>query len=652
MEFLKISLDKKTNSFNIKYSLLEDWEPYSQCKKLQKCWNNGYRYDPNNTSVEDKLKIRECLYSIQTNYHQIPIKNTFWTKVKDFLHIPSTKNKIDAICKEILAQKVELPNSNKDDKSDEILGLSNPTDNSGAQQPSSSNTNHSWESATHTLTTHHLQATNPMPKRDKGKEKVEQEDNKYKQIQFSTLTVPKEDIASSSSENDHFSLLLSLPNEILYLIFPYIPLEGLKNLKLAGNHVIKDIAHAIIFGKDIPYTSNSFINAQHFLTHLYVNLPTFAKPDIIPQYLIVKNERDRVDIVKTLANFKNINFKQLLHIVKKSTNIRIGRNDSLSLFLYLILLIKNHQLIFKEKNANSKKIKRLHSIFHKSLHAAIHRTNYEAVELLLLSAKSTFGDQLDLSPTVASKTVLHTAFRTAIYGFSHVDLKIAQALLNTPSLQPIDINAQDEDGATALHYSTLTTKMSSHAGVKLLLENGANPNIANNDGFTPFYYFCFFGSLFSDLDNINELMQIFSQNHANINVQNNNGETPLNFTLKILQSGLEDASKKLNFIKRTYVEKMVLTSKNMIKPFMFFLENQADPNISPYPKQGDPCLHLIVKWNHLGILKLFIEYGADIDIQNDNGQTALELAIELGNKKLANYLKKLKKKQMEEALVS
>jgi ankyrin repeat protein len=62
--------------------------------------------------------------------------------------------------------------------------------------------------------------------------------------------------------------------------------------------------------------------------------------------------------------------------------------------------------------------------------------------------------------------------------------------------------------------------------VKILLENGANPNIKDGDGETPFHY------LFEFLENINyeclkAIITLLVEKKADPNMRDNNGRTPL-----------------------------------------------------------------------------------------------------------------------------
>ena len=89
----------------------------------------------------------------------------------------------------------------------------------------------------------------------------------------------------------------------------------------------------------------------------------------------------------------------------------------------------------------------------------------------------------------------------------------------------VDVNAEDEDRATALH---LAFGRHDHKAAPVLLDHGANPNAKNNQGETPLHrllkykYFREKSHLYS--------VQLLLEHGANADVQDNDGATPLQLT--------------------------------------------------------------------------------------------------------------------------
>src|SRR3989339_601373 len=78
------------------------------------------------------------------------------------------------------------------------------------------------------------------------------------------------------------------------------------------------------------------------------------------------------------------------------------------------------------------------------------------------------------------------------------------------------INAQNSYGKTPLYQACSKNYKDI---VKLLLENGANPNIPNKDKETPLYWACAKGNL--------EIVKLLLEKDADVNIANKNRETPL-----------------------------------------------------------------------------------------------------------------------------
>ena len=87
-----------------------------------------------------------------------------------------------------------------------------------------------------------------------------------------------------------------------------------------------------------------------------------------------------------------------------------------------------------------------------------------------------------------------------------------------------DPNIQEKNGWTALmNASIYSNKDSTEETVRILLENGANPNIQNNDGWAALM----FASAYSKTDSTEETVRILLEKGANPNIQSINGWTAL-----------------------------------------------------------------------------------------------------------------------------
>ena len=155
-----------------------------------------------------------------------------------------------------------------------------------------------------------------------------------------------------------------------------------------------------------------------------------------------------------------------------------------------------------------------------------------------------------------------------------------------------NINYTDDDGFTPLNIAIETGNMET---VKLLITNGADVNGLMQDGVSLIGY--------AIAQNNMDLLQILIENGANIN--NTNGDswadTPLMTASRL---GLDN------------VVRILLTRNADI--------NATDIN-------GNTALHTAALNSQLSVIKLLLEKNPNLDIQNKVGNTALHLAVISGN---------------------
>ncbi len=78
------------------------------------------------------------------------------------------------------------------------------------------------------------------------------------------------------------------------------------------------------------------------------------------------------------------------------------------------------------------------------------------------------------------------------------------------------------------------------------------------------------------------------------------------------------------------------SSANIVGTMLYLLENGADINVKD--AHGDTALHHVSKEGNIAVLELLCGQGADINMNNKNGQSALHLAAELGNTPVVEIL--------------
>ncbi|CAB0038856.1 unnamed protein product [Trichogramma brassicae] len=178
---------------------------------------------------------------------------------------------------------------------------------------------------------------------------------------------------------------------------------------------------------------------------------------------------------------------------------------------------------------------------------------------------------------------------------------------------PLQVDARNKSGNTPLHLAVCNTNDNA---VKLLLERGANPNLADEDGLTPLYFIC-------RREYDDDLAELFFQicddnNHPlQVDARDKWDQTPLHLAVW-------------------------KTNKKAVK---LLLKRGADPNVANV--NGQTPLHLIF-WREYDddLAELFFQICDDnnhplqVDARDKWDQTPLHLAVYKSNKKAAKLLLK------------
>lgn len=161
------------------------------------------------------------------------------------------------------------------------------------------------------------------------------------------------------------------------------------------------------------------------------------------------------------------------------------------------------------------------------------------------------------------------------------NLSVASEIL---SKEVINLDIQNKTGNTLLHTAI---SWGNKDMLKLLLDNGADSNIQNNDGNTAFFY-----------ENNKEILLLFLKNEADVNIANNEG---------------------INAFQRAVIEGI----EEVVNLYLKY--GNAKVN-AKNPKTGNTALLYAIYHNHSAVMTILTDYNANPIIANNLGINAIGLA--------------------------
>ena len=184
-----------------------------------------------------------------------------------------------------------------------------------------------------------------------------------------------------------------------------------------------------------------------------------------------------------------------------------------------------------------------------------------------------------------------------------------------------DVNIKDDNGSTPLHSAAVFGRAEV---AKLLVENGADPQIRNGDGGTP-----------ADALHLDWRTTGFIGSLMGVEVEREN--------IAVMQSGRNEIAKL--FGVKEFDSKRVSSAQDLsgavfigdLAAVKRALTDGADPNARD-PQSGSTMLSIAALMGHTEVVALLLENGADVNAKSRDGGTALHAAAFLGRAETVKLL--------------
>ncbi|XP_063274487.1 protein phosphatase 1 regulatory subunit 12B isoform X4 [Prinia subflava] len=186
------------------------------------------------------------------------------------------------------------------------------------------------------------------------------------------------------------------------------------------------------------------------------------------------------------------------------------------------------------------------------------------------------------------------------------------------------INTTNVDGLTALHQACIDENLDM---VKFLVENGANVNQQDNEGWTPLHAVASCGYL--------NIAEYLISHGANVAAVNSEGEVPSDIA--------EEAAMKdllLEQVKKQGID-LELSRKEeeqqMLQDARQWLNSGRIEDIKQ-PRTGATALHVAAAKGYSEVMRLLIQAGFNLNVQDNDGWTPLHAAAHWGVKEACSIL--------------
>ncbi|RWA14940.1 hypothetical protein EKO27_g228 [Xylaria grammica] len=211
-------------------------------------------------------------------------------------------------------------------------------------------------------------------------------------------------------------------------------------------------------------------------------------------------------------------------------------------------------------------------------------------------------------------------------GYRHSYLTLAALIRNTEAIRILcqvgraDVNTRNREGQTPLCEAT---QYGDAATVQCLLELGADPNIAANNGETPL-------TLAARNDNTEAIRMLCQVGRADVNTRNNKGWTLLREATQYGDAATVQCLLELgadpNVADNSRRVPLMLAARSGNNKAVRMLCQVGRANVNTQDKEGETPLHAATRYRGAATVQCLLELGADPNIAADYGSTPLLVA--------------------------
>nr|XP_008266799.1 protein phosphatase 1 regulatory subunit 12B isoform X7 [Oryctolagus cuniculus] len=187
-----------------------------------------------------------------------------------------------------------------------------------------------------------------------------------------------------------------------------------------------------------------------------------------------------------------------------------------------------------------------------------------------------------------------------------------------------DINTVNVDGLTALHQACIDENLDM---VKFLVENRANVNQQDNEGWTPLHAAASCGYL--------NIAEYFINHGASVGVVNSEGEVPSDLAEEPAMKDLllEQVKKQGVDLEQSRKEE----EQQMLQDARQWLNSGKIEDVRQ-ARSGATALHVAAAKGYAEVLRLLIQAGCELNVQDYDGWTPLHAAAHWGVKEACSIL--------------